>query len=122
MSPSCRYRSCHDLCDVVYLTGDDSKLREAAQKKGAQLQMTWPSSDGGGFQALTALMDLDGFDDDVLVVSFRGTFGKSEWMEYRSKVFVADDFSSLYGGTDRVVWAVWMDTLKRVSLSVDIEG
>lgn len=77
--------------------------------------MTWPPKNGGGFQALTALLDLDDVGNDILVVAFRGTFGKSEWMEYKSEAFVGDNFRPLDGGSDRVVWAVWMDTLKRVS-------
>lgn len=107
-----RVRYCHDLSYVSYLGGDATK--QAALRKGAHLQMTWPSTYGGtGNMALAALVDPDGDGNDVLVVAFRGTLETSEWLDYRS-YFGDNNFRPLYGNTDRVVWSVWMTTLDQV--------
>lgn len=110
-----RFTYCLDLSYIVYHCGDVKELHQKALVSGAKLQMTWPARYyKTGFAALTALVDLGG-DEDVLVVAFRGTVGISEWMEYRS--LIKHKFRTLFNETDKVVLPIWMDVLDRVSLS-----
>ncbi len=70
------------LCSAVMELTFES-LEESATKAGLYVVQAWKAPRGEGFKAVAARFIVDG--EDVLIVAFRGTRGKEEWLEYPTK-------------------------------------
>lgn len=105
---------CRGLCDAVKATswGD---LRSRAAAFDLELEQAWrPSTSAQGF-IVAAAWYRNGAKNH-LVVAFRSTQGKDEWMEYPKEYFDGTKFMPHEGKAAEgcEVFSVWANTLNQV--------